>query len=82
VAALRALHAKDYQKKKREMTEDRVFDELVALAEELGLYVMPPEVCVAHMRLIPCRKKGGHVYSNHPDDVSKVIDYQRGNFGD
>lgn len=56
--------------------EDDAFQELVRLSEELGLYDMPAVVCVAHMRFIPCRKSGEHVYSTKPEDVKAVREFQ------
>lgn len=66
------------------MTEEqkRAMGELAALSEELGLYDLPLQVCLAHMRFAPCRKKEGCFYSIAAGDIERVMKYQRENFGD
>lgn len=57
---------------------DEAFLELVRLSEELGLYDEHVTVCVKHLRYVPCRKGGEHVFSSKPEDVEKVRRYQSG----
>lgn len=40
--------------------------------EELSPYDLPPEVCMTHRRMAPCRKGGPHAYSTDPADVAMV----------
>lgn len=59
---------------------DEAMRKLVKLSEELGLYDMPPEVCLTHKRHIPCRpgmREGGCVFSTASEDVQMVRDYQK-----
>lgn len=51
------------------VTPDDAFHEMVELGQELDV---PPEACMTHQRMVPCRKDGPHVYSTDPDDVARV----------
>ena len=59
---------------RRGATEDerRAAGEPTALTEELGLYDVPPTACIAHLRMVPCRKDGPHVFSSEPGDVARA----------
>lgn len=36
------------------------------------------QVCVTHLRFVPCRSDGGHHYSSKPDEVEMVRKHQQG----
>ena len=57
------------------MSPDEAFREMVALSEELGLYDLPPEACMTHLRMVPCRKDGPHVFSADPADVARAAGF-------
>lgn len=43
----------------------------------------PVEVCMAHLRFLPCRDDGvGHVISNLPEDVIRVAQHRQAVDGD
>lgn len=52
--------------------------ELAELSEELGLYGVPPQACMAHLRMVPCRKPGPHVLSSDPGDVARAAAFASG----
>jgi hypothetical protein len=53
------------------MEPEEAMRELTRLSEELGLYDIPPQVCITHMRHVPCRGEGC-VLSEDPEDVRRV----------
>lgn len=54
------------------MTPDDAFREMARITEELGLYDLPPQACMIHLRMVPCRGKGPHWLSSDPGDVSRA----------
>jgi len=38
----------------------------------------PITVCTRHRRFVPCRRDGVHVYSDIPEDIVAVREYQQG----
>lgn len=59
------------------MDPDNAFREMVSLSEEMGLYDLPPEACMVHLRMVPCRKDEPHIYSTDPADVARVAEHLR-----
>lgn len=60
-----------------ELAAKRIARRLTELAEELGLYDLPPEVCVTHKRFVPCRRDDKDcIFSSLPDDVKMVREFQ------
>jgi hypothetical protein len=50
-------------------------DELSRLGQEIG---DAPAVCMTHFRFMPCRRTGpDHQLSSDPQDVLRVVQYQR-----
>ena len=45
---------------------------------EAGDFSLDPTVCVIHWRFVPCRTQTGCVYSQEPEDVQRVSEYQKG----
>lgn len=61
------------------ITRKNALDEMVAISEEMGLYDLPPQVCIVHLAHVPCRH--GEPESNcwtsiREDEVTVVRRYQ------
>lgn len=67
-----------YSAKNSAPGEMEAIEELSRIAEEYGLYDIPPEACITHKRFIPCRKQDGCVFSSDPEDIRMVREYQSG----
>lgn len=59
----------------RKLERRRAMDEMVRIAEEHGFYEIKPQVCITHMRFLPCRRKEGCVFSTDPDDIESVREF-------
>lgn len=62
----------------REAGEKDIY-EMARLSEEMGLYDLPPQVCIVHLRFVPCRHgepESACYTSIREDEVNVVHRYQ------